>query len=114
MRSWSTLQPGELFGCVGCHEPKDSIIANTSGQTTDALKKPVAIPQNFYEPGPGYRQNDGFSYVRDIQPIFDRNCVSCHDGGESAPAPNLTADYAASLDDEMKENVISASPTFNC
>ncbi|MGI5832236.1 MAG: DUF7402 domain-containing protein [Thermoguttaceae bacterium] len=102
MRSWSTLQPGELFGCVGCHEPKDSIIANTSGQTTDALKKPVAIPQNFYEPGPGYRQNDGFSYVRDIQPIFDRNCVSCHDGGESAPAPNLTADYAASLDDEMK------------
>ena len=92
MRSWSTLQPGELFGCVGCHEPKDNIMANTSGQTTDALKKPIAIPQNFYEPGPGYRQNDGFSYIRDIQPIFDRNCVSCHDGSGSAPAPNLTAD----------------------
>ena len=93
MRSWSTLQPGELFGCVGCHEPKDNIMANTSGQTTEALKKPIAIPRNFYEPGPGYRQNDGFSYVRDIQPILDKNCVSCHDGSESAPRPNLTADY---------------------
>jgi hypothetical protein len=22
MRSWATLQPGEYFGCIGCHEPK--------------------------------------------------------------------------------------------
>ena len=22
MRSWATLQPGETFGCVGCHETK--------------------------------------------------------------------------------------------
>ena len=30
MRSWSTLQPGETFSCVGCHEDKNSIAARGS------------------------------------------------------------------------------------
>ena len=76
------------------------------------VEKAGRDPAELYEPGPGYRQNDGFSHVRDIQPTSIATVCRATTGSESAPAPNLTADYA-SLDDEMKENVISASPTFN-
>ncbi|MBR0226355.1 MAG: hypothetical protein IJL92_09880 [Thermoguttaceae bacterium] len=85
MRSWSTLQPGETFGCVGCHEPKGSIVENATNAaagTSIALLKGVAIPAPVLTPPPGVHHDDGFDYVRDIQPILDHNCVSCHTGRE--------------------------------
>lgn len=88
MRSWSTLQPGETFACVGCHEPKGSVIANAvanDGATTIALKKGVAQLKPVLNPGKGAYQNAGFSFPRDIQPILDAHCVSCHTGDEGAP-----------------------------
>lgn len=92
MRSWSTLQPGETFGCVGCHEPKGSVIENaaSTGATTEALRKGAAQLKPILAPEPGMYANAGFDYVRDVQPILDRHCVSCHTGGETstgAPAP---------------------------
>ncbi|MBQ9371178.1 MAG: hypothetical protein IJU03_03210 [Thermoguttaceae bacterium] len=92
MRSWSTLQPGETFGCVGCHEPKGSVIENVAatGATTAALRKGVAKLTPVLSPPPGKYQNAGFDYVRDVQPILDHYCVSCHTGGEledGRPAP---------------------------
>ena len=98
MRSWSTLQPGETFGCVGCHEPKGSIIENAAdaaNATSIALRKGVAIPQPVLSPLPGVHQNSGFDYVRDVQPILDRYCVSCHTGRDG--------DAFSLLGDEEKE-----------
>ena len=40
MRSWSTLMPGEVFSCVGCHENKNETVAAKAG--TMALKKPAS------------------------------------------------------------------------
>ncbi|MDO5554522.1 MAG: hypothetical protein Q4G68_12255 [Planctomycetia bacterium] len=103
MRSWSTLQPGETFACIGCHEDKLETYT-TDGTKSLAMKKPVQTLQ----PSPGslsdpYRFGstdsvasylginrakgqsgpfDGFSYPREIQPIWDAHCVSCHDGNE--------------------------------
>ncbi len=71
MRSWSTLQPGETFACVGCHEPKQE--APGPSASTVAMK---------YEPqdlAPFYGPARGFSFPADIQPILDRHCTSCHD-----------------------------------
>lgn len=84
MRSWSTLQPGETFGCVGCHEPKAASIGNAStalGSTTLALRKGATKLEPVLFPGEGRMQNAGFSYLRDVQPILDRYCVDCHTGG---------------------------------
>ncbi|MEA1949900.1 MAG: hypothetical protein U9N87_00830 [Planctomycetota bacterium] len=70
MRSWSTLQPGEYFGCVGCHENKA------------ATPKPDRLP--FAMTGPAqkielfYGPPRGFSYRKEIQPIWDRHCIGCH------------------------------------
>lgn len=84
MRSWSTLQPNEFFGCIGCHEPKDSTIDNVAtlaqGNQTIALNKGVAIPKPLIQIAEGDDPNRGFSFPKDVQPILDRHCIECHKG----------------------------------
>jgi len=73
MRSWTSLQPGENSACVGCHENK-----NTAGlpitRTTLAIQAGAETLRPFYGP------SRGFSFLKEIQPILDAKCVSCHDG----------------------------------
>lgn len=71
MRSWSTLQPGEVGSCVGCHEHKNSAPPTT--RPTLAQRAGAQALEPFYGPA------RGFSFGREIQPIFDRHCVACHD-----------------------------------
>ena len=71
MRSWSTLQPGERFSCVGCHEGKHDTPARESH--TLAMKRGAQELDRFYGPP------RGFSFLKEIQPILDRRCISCHD-----------------------------------
>jgi len=78
MRSWSTLQPGETFSCVGCHENKsEAPPAGTKG--TLAFRKGPKDLEPFYGPP------RGFSFLREIQPILDRHCIRCHTGGKKKP-----------------------------
>jgi hypothetical protein len=75
MRSWSTLMPGEKFACVGCHENKITSPPPTgSGQagTAKPLTKPLGV------------ENKPFDYTTMVQPIFEKNCVSCHKSGHSS------------------------------
>ena len=73
MRSWTSLQPGENASCVGCHESKNSS-APTLARPTLALKAGMEKLKPFYGPA------RGFSYIREIQPILNSKCASCHDG----------------------------------
>jgi len=70
MRSWSTLMPGETFGCVGCHEDKLS--------TPIEQKMTLAMRKGVQELEPFYGRARGFSFKREIQPILDKNCIQCH------------------------------------
>ncbi len=70
MRSWSTLQPGEYFGCVGCHERKAT--TPRPGRLPIAMTRPAQRIKPFYGPA------RGFSYRKEIQPIWDRHCIGCH------------------------------------
>jgi hypothetical protein len=93
MRSWSTLQPGETFACIGCHE--DKTVSLAAAQTTQAMRKPVQrlLPQSYDYGSDGItsylginspqKKSHGFSYPQQIQPIWDKHCVSCHPGNES-------------------------------
>jgi len=72
MRSWSTLQPGETFACVGCHEDKNQA-APTTGEAVIAQRKGPQPLEPFYGPA------RGFSFPKMIQPILDKNCIRCHD-----------------------------------
>ena len=87
MRSWSTLQPGETFGCVGCHEPKGAVIENAvsiAGGATMALRRAPSKLTPVLTPGAGRFQDAGFSFTRDVQPILDAHCVRCHTGEPGA------------------------------
>lgn len=71
MRSWSTVQPGETASCVGCHENKHSVPPVNTGRT-------LAATAGAQKLAPFYGPPRGFSFAREIQPILDAKCVSCH------------------------------------
>ncbi|MDR3110164.1 MAG: hypothetical protein LBU65_10845 [Planctomycetaceae bacterium] len=102
MRSWSTLQPGETFACVGCHEPKGTTKGSTLSQgdtlQTIALKKPPQKPS----PMRGVASNEGFSYIKVIQPVLDTRCVQCHFGGEKSDGTNAAFSL---LGNQYKPNI---------
>ena len=81
MQSFVTVQPGETFGCVGCHEQR-SQTPHHSGQF-QSLQAMGRSPSQI-EPFDGIP--DVLDFTRDIQPILDAHCVECHntdrrDGG---------------------------------
>ncbi len=81
MRSWFVGMPGEKVQCVGCHERQNQTVRP---------KKTQAFTQAPVEPEPFYGQKRGFSYNREVQPILNRYCVSCHDGKKSPNIPDFT------------------------
>ena len=91
MRSWSTLQPGENFSCVGCHEDKNS--APAIGAPTFAMRKGPQPLEPFYGPP------RGFSFPKEIQPILDRHCIKCHTGEKEKP---FRLQAVAKVDSEAK------------
>jgi hypothetical protein len=77
MRSFISFQPGEVRSCMGCHESRG---AAPQSQIPIASLRAPSIP----EPPPwGDRP---VSFLRDIQPVLDRNCVRCHGGLKPAGA----------------------------
>ena len=80
MRSWMTAMPGEVLQCTGCHERQNT--APASRPATALRRAPDAIT-------PWRGPVRGFSYAREVQPVIDRYCVSCHDGKPHDGRPAL-------------------------
>lgn len=92
MRSWATLMPGENFSCVGCHENKNE--APMSGYV-----KTIAFTKGAEELSPFYGHPRAFSFIHEVQPVFDKHCISCHRPDGEAKQLLLTAEPY--MDDEM-------------
>ncbi|MCE5327233.1 MAG: hypothetical protein LLG01_12565 [Planctomycetaceae bacterium] len=75
MRSGTMVRPGETQGCVGCHDDRRGAAPNSP---LLAMARPAQQLQPWYGPA------RTFSYYMEVQPVFDRNCVSCHDYGKPA------------------------------
>jgi len=75
MRSWSTLQPGETFSCVGCHENKN--------ESVPLVRKSIAMAKGVRKLRPFHNHPGGFSFRREIQPILNKHCISCHNNRHS-------------------------------
>ena len=84
MRSGVIVHPGETNGCIGCHEDRLSVPPVSSKMPIALRKKPFKLSENQTE-------NPVFSYTRDVQPIFDKRCVDCHDFGKEAGEKLLLA-----------------------
>ena len=91
MRSWLTAMPGEVLSCVGCHESTNSA---PSARGSLAFTAPAAKLK------PWRPQVAGFSFNREVQPVLDRHCTSCHDGGKAQPdfrGGIPTSDWASNI-----------------
>jgi len=91
MQSFLTVQPGEVTGCVGCHEQRTQSILPTTDLM--ALRRPPSQIEPITD------CPDVFDFPRDIQPILNRLCVDCHGyeqtarGGPYAGQVLLTGDH---------------------
>ena len=86
MRSGFVALPGEIVSCAGCHESRFSPppvsghpFKNGKPDKIDASSLPAA--------------GECFSYMKSVQPIFDKHCIGCHDvGGKGAAKLVLAGD----------------------
>ena len=89
MRSGVNVQPGEKYGCVGCHENRVGEAAPASGRLL-ALRRAPSKMDGWYGPA------RLFSFQKEVQPVFTKSCLACHDyGGKAAGKLNLSGDRGA-------------------
>ena len=76
MRSFTGVMPGEVRGCLGCHELHST--APPSGDFGDRCfrARPLTPPPWGAEATIGYE--------RFVQPVLDRHCGACHQGNGKA------------------------------
>ena len=75
MRSGTVLQSGERTGCVGCHEGR--LESPPAGAPTPmALRRPPSRIAGWHGPP------RDFNYLVEVQGVFDRHCLRCHDFGK--------------------------------
>ena len=97
MRSGAYVQPGELYGCVGCHEDRVLQAPPAAVQAKASLREPSKLDGAYNLRGLEKGTPPHFySYQREVQPVFDRKCIACHDYGKSAGEKlNLSGDLGA-------------------
>lgn len=105
MRSFISFQQGEMRGCVGCHETREEAGAIPAVPMASA-KEPV-------DPVPPPWGDAPISFLRDVQPVFDRHCVHCHSGIRPAAgldfSGGLTARYNRAYDTILEHKLIARS-----
>lgn len=83
MRSGASVQSGERAACVGCHEdrrttPPAMLAASREPSLPLAWRRPPSRLSDWYGPP---RE---FSFMAEVQPVFNKRCVGCHDYGQEA------------------------------
>ncbi len=92
MQSFTSVEPGEILSCAGCHEPRTQAPRLPATELAAVRRAPSKI-----EPISGVP--DLFGFTRDIQPILDTLCTDCHGyektarGGPRAGRLILTGDH---------------------
>lgn len=85
MRSGTMVMPNETNGCIGCHEDRLTV-------PTNSANTPLALKSGKPHKMEGWNgEIKKFSYIEEVQPIFDKNCMKCHDfdSNEGKPSGGL-------------------------
>jgi len=106
MRTFINLMPGENRSCIGCHEVRRKA-PNLKRANPIALDHPVEAL--YFQPGDsGPRM---VHYARDVQPILDKHCVTCHGSNQPKGELTLTGDptthFSRSYENLSKKNLVS-------
>jgi hypothetical protein len=82
MRSFTHVMPGEIRGCVGCHETRP-VTASPSTYAALGRRAPAVVT-------PPAWGDETVSFPRFVQPVLDKHCVSCHGGDAPKAGLDLT------------------------
>ncbi|MBN2314382.1 MAG: hypothetical protein JXM79_10660 [Sedimentisphaerales bacterium] len=73
MQSFTCARPGDTIACIGCHNSRNHSNTNVGGaRRIMALQRPPSKLQEI-EGIP-----DVPDFIRDVQPVLDKYCISCH------------------------------------
>lgn len=89
-RTYVNYVPGETRSCIGCHETPDMVPQSVLDSMPKATARAASVPQ------PQKFQEDAkivFDYDRQIQPIFDKHCVSCHGADDPEAGLDLRGEH---------------------
>jgi hypothetical protein len=75
MRSGAMVQPGERTGCIGCHDDR---LASPSTAPIPQL----ALGRPPSRLGGWQGEPRLFGFTSEVQPVFNRHCLDCHDFGK--------------------------------
>ena len=84
MRSFTHLMPGEVQGCIGCHERRT--------HSPTAQPGPSAVARQVHDLDPPEWGLMGFDYSRIVQPVLDKHCVRCHNARRAPANVDLSGD----------------------
>jgi hypothetical protein len=84
MQSFTTLQPGETVGCVGCHEHRN--LTPHFRPDLAALRHPPRRIEPIAD------VPSVLDFPRHVQPILDKHCVACHNPDRYEGRVDLTGD----------------------
>lgn len=85
MRSATSVQPGQTFACVGCHESRNS--SPPALPPLASRRQPSAI-------APGPEGSWPLEFQTLVGPVLDKSCASCHSPTGEAKEFDLTAEKA--------------------
>ena len=77
MRTDIYVAPKENLSCIGCHENRRT--APPAQQATIAMKRKPSVIK------PEVEGSNPFNYVKLVQPVLDKHCISCHNEGGKNP-----------------------------
>ena len=105
MRSGTMIQSGETQGCVGCHENRITGAPPMTAPPEALKRKPSKLNGWYGKPR-------SFSFQKEVQPIFDKHCVGCHDfnkpaGKKLVLAGDRTICFNASYIDLWSKGIIT-------
>ena len=86
MQSFVSVMPGETTSCVGCHEPRGETPAPARNAKLLATGRAPSKIARFE----GYP--DVLDFHRDVQPVLDRHCVTCHSLAKHTGGVSLEGD----------------------
>ena len=86
MPTYINVMPGEERSCIGCHE---------DSKKAPRVARPMEYPVQSLAPQPGDTGPRFIHYPTDIQPIWDKRCVSCHSGDKPKGRLVLTGEERA-------------------
>jgi hypothetical protein len=101
-RTYVNYMPGEVRSCIGCHESTSQTPRTNGRHTPKAMKRRVETP--YVQAGETSAAKT-LSYARDVQPVWDRHCVNCHNASNTKGNLSLSGKETR-LFNESYENLV--------